>query len=378
MAICADALFGDLVGQRRPRALLERALEAGPSHAYLFTGPPGVGKTEAALAFAAALCCNEGGCGVCPVCRRVREGIHPDVDLVSPEGTFITVDQIREINRETSLRPFESRSRVTIITEAEAMNTPAANAFLKTLEEPPPHAYFVLVTNAVERLLPTIVSRCQRVAFQPAPAQELEAYLHRCCQVTDLEARSYARASEGSPSYARRLAESAAAREHRDQLISWARRVPEASFYDLEVATDEILASLEHLGEERAAELETARERQREWAGDARARNRIEKLFDQRIKRERRRAQADGLADVLRVFAGWYRDLATVAVGADEAALNQDYLYELRNSAFAGMVPGYLGAVDAVKRAQERFRYNVDAKCTLEDMLLAIKEALLP
>src|SRR5665648_790693 len=97
MAVCADALFDDIVGQRRARAILERALETGPSHAYLFTGPPGVGKTEAALAFAAALCCNEGGCGVCPVCRRVREGIHPDVDLVSPEGTFITVDQIRGI-----------------------------------------------------------------------------------------------------------------------------------------------------------------------------------------------------------------------------------------------------------------------------------------
>src|SRR5665648_321203 len=280
MAVCADALFDDIVGQRRARAILERALETGPSHAYLFTGPPGVGKTEAALAFAAALCCNEGGCGVCPVCRRVREGIHPDVDLVSPEGTFITVDQIRGINHDTSLRPFESRSRVTIITEAEAMNTPAANAFLKTLEEPPPHAYFVLVTSAVERLLPTIVSRCQRVAFQQAAAQELEAYLRRCCQVTDLEAKSFARASEGSPAYARRLAESASAREHRDQLINWARRVPEASFYDLDVAADEILASLEHLGEERAAELEAARERQREWAGDARTRNRIEKLFD--------------------------------------------------------------------------------------------------
>ena len=378
MAICADALFGELVGQRRARAILERALETGPSHAYLFSGPPGVGKTEAALAFAAALCCNEGGCGVCPVCRRVREGIHPDVDLVSPEGTFITVDQIREINHDTSLRPFEARSRVTIITEAEAMNTPAANAFLKTLEEPPPHAYFVLVTSALERLLPTIVSRCQRVAFQQAPAPELEAYLRDCCSVTELEAKSFARASEGSPAYARRLAESAAAREHRDQLINWARRVPEASFYDLDVAADEILASLEHLGQERAADLEAARDRQRDWAGDARTRNRIEKLYDQRIKRERRRAQADGLAEVLRVFAGWYRDLATVAVGADEAALNQDYLYELRDTAFVGMVPGYLGAVDAVKRAQERFRYNVDAKCTLEDMLLAIKEALLP
>ncbi len=378
MAICADALFGELVGQRRARAILERALETGPSHAYLFSGPPGVGKTEAALAFAAALCCNEGGCGVCPVCRRVREGIHPDVDLVSPEGTFITVAQIREINHDTSLRPFESRSRVTIITEAEAMNTEAANAFLKTLEEPPPHAYFLLVTSALERLLPTIVSRCQRVAFQQAPAPELEAYLRGCCAVTDLEAKSFARASEGSPAYARRLAESAPAREHRAQLINWARRVPEASFYDLGVAADEILASLEHLGEERAAELEAARERQRDWAGDARTRNRIEKLYDQRIKRERRRAQADGLAEVLRVFAGWYRDLATVAVGAEQAALNQDYLYELRDGAFVGMVPGYLGAVDAVKRAQERFRYNVDAKCTLEDMLLAIKEALLP
>ena len=100
------------------------------------------------------------------------------------------------------------------------------------------------------------------------------------------------------------------------------------------------------------------------WSGspDARSRARVEKAHEQRVKRERRRAVTDGLDEVMRSFAGWYRDLAAVAAGADEAVLNYDYLFELQAAAFPGMVPGYLAAVSAVRRAMRRFRYNVDAR----------------
>ena len=113
-----------------------------------------------------------------------------------------------------------------------------------------------------------------------------------------------------------------------------------------------------------------------EWAPDARARARIDKAFDQKAKREKRRALTVGLDEVMDVFASWYRDLAVVALDAGDAVLNTDHLDDLQEDALPGMVDAYLAAVAAVHRAQERFRYNVDARCALEDMVFTMKEAL--
>jgi DNA polymerase III subunit delta' len=371
-----DALFGNIVGQELALGMLRRAIETGPAHAYLFSGPRGVGKSDAALAFAAAVCCRVGGCAECDTCRRIQEGIHPDVDLVAPEGTFITVDQIREVNREVVLKPFEAAARVTILLEADSMNKEAANAFLKTLEEPPPHAHFVLITDSPEALLETIVSRCQRVPFSRVATPVLAGHLKERFGLSDLDADTFARVAQGSLTRARELAGSSDAREQRSRLLEWARQVPSSDLYAIEVLVDDLLFSLEARAEQRVKVLEQARRRDAEWAGDARTRARLEKLYDQRVKRERRRALADGIDEALRSFASWYRDLAFTALEADAAIINHDHLYELRGQAFPGLVPGYLAAVEAVRRAEERFRYNVDVRSMLQDMLLSMKEAL--
>jgi DNA polymerase-3 subunit delta' len=274
------------------------------------------------------------------------------------------------------MRPFEAAARVTIFLEAEAMNKEAANAFLKTLEEPPPHAHFVLVSDSPEALLETIVSRCQRIPFSRTPTPLLARHLAEAHTLSDLEAQTYARVAQGNLERGRELASSAEAREQRDRLLEWARQVPAANLYALEIMVDDLLFSIESRAEERVKRLDTGRQRDLDWSGDARTRARVEKLYDQKIKRERRRAMADGLAEALAGFSSWYRDLAVVAVGADEAVLNHDYLLELRNEAFPGLLRGYLGAVEAVRRAEERFRYNVDARSVLTDMLLSVKEAL--
>ncbi len=371
------AIFDDIVGQDLALTVLRRALSAGAAHAYLFTGPSGVGKGEAAVEFAAALTCPDGGCGECDCCRRVREGIHPDVDVLSPEGTFITVDQIREINREVALRPFEARVRVYVILEAESMNVPAANAFLRTLEEPPPHAHFVLVSSQPEELLDTIVSRCQRVPFRRTPAPLLGRHLSERFGLSEIDATAFARVAQGDLAYGRRLASDPMAREWRLRLIEWARSIPGASTLDAENMLDEIFASVERQADARVEALDARKEADLGWAADARTRARVEKLHDQKVKRERRRAVNDGLEEVMRTLAGWYRDLAAAAMGADEAVLNHDYAYELQSEAFPGRVEAYVAAIDCARRATRRFRYNVDARCALEDMVLSIKEALL-
>jgi DNA polymerase-3 subunit delta' len=358
-------------------SILRRALEQGASHAYLFAGPPGTGKSEAALAFAAGLVCAEGGCGECNTCRRVLEGVHPDVEVVAPEGNFIRKEEITEINLHAVYRPYEARAKVYIFLEAESFNAEAANAFLKTLEEPPAHVHFLLVTDRLERLQPTVVSRCQPVTFSPVPIPALAADLVARFGMPGAEAALVARVAGGDLTYARELVNSESARRQRAQLLDLSRDLPGAGLLDTEVALDEVMATVEARAGERATDLEAELARALEWAGDARTRAWLKKRHEERVKRQQRRLLTQGLRTVARVLAGWYRDLALVSVGAEEGVLNRDRLEELRARALPGRALAYTRAVTAACLAQERLRYNVDARCAIGDMFRSIKEALI-
>jgi len=369
-------LFADIVGQSMAVAMLERALQQGPSHAYLFVGPPGVGKTEAALAFAAGLACPDSGCGTCMTCKRVQEGMHPDVEVVSPEGNFIRKEEIAEINLHAAYRPFEAQAKVYVFLDADSFNVDAANAFLKTLEEPPPHVYFILVSDRPERLLPTVVSRCQAVLFSPVALPAMIDDLHRRCGLSAKQAALLARVAGGNLHYARELATSEDTRRQRTLLLDLARDLPLAGLLDLEVAVDDVMATVDGHSAEQEAKLEADLSRALEWAGDARTRTWLQKRHDEKLKRQQRRLATRALATVTRTYAGWYRDLAAAAVGADEAVLNLDRIDDLRASARPESLSAYTGAVLAVRQAQERLRYNVDARCAIGDMFRSIKEAL--
>ena len=370
-------LFEDIVGQELAVSILIRALAQGASHAYLFAGPAGVGKSEAALAFAAGLACPEGGCASCGTCRRVLEGLHPDVEMVAPEGSNILIDQIREINSHVAYRPFEARAKVYILFEAETMNQQAANAFLRTLEEPPPHVHFLLVTSAPDQMLATIMSRCQHVPFNRTPTPLIAEHLEKRHGLTNEDARLYSRVAQGSLAYARELATSPEARERRLHLIESASRLPEAGLLATERMLDDTLAAVERKADEQVAGLGTRRDQALDWAGDARTRAWINKMHEQRVRRERRRAVGLGLEEVTGTFAGWYRDMAAASIGAEGAVLNQDYLPQLRLEIVPGRMLAYVEAMLAVRKAQERLRYNVDTRCAIGDMFRAIKEALI-
>ena len=369
-------LFANIVGQEMAVSILERALEQGPAHAYLFSGPPGVGKTEAATDFAAGLACEAGGCGVCTTCGRVRQGLHPDVEIVAPEGNFIRKEEITAINMHAVYRPFEARAKVYIFLEADNFNTESANAFLKTLEEPPPHVYFILVTDHVEKLLPTVVSRCQTVAFSPVSLKAATAELEGRFGLSSEEANLLARAAAGNLSYARELATSESARRQRELLLDLARDLPIFGLMATQSAVDEVMATVKRRAEERVASLDGELHQALEWAGDARTRAWLQKRHEEKLKRQQRRLTTQGLQAVTRIGASWYRDLAAVSVGAEGAVLNQDRLAELRVNAQPGHLLGYTRAVLGVRQAQERLRYNVDASCAVADMFRSIKEAL--
>ena len=177
--------FSAIRGQAPALAFLQGALRRGrtPS-AYLFLGPHHVGKRTAALALAQALNCGDAAaraaadaCGLCPPCRKIAAAVHPDVDTVRPDGQFIKIDQVREVSERLVLLPFEARKRVVIVAQAERMNPQAANAFLKTLEEPPQDTLIVLCADDARRLPETIVSRCVPVRFRLLDAATARALL---------------------------------------------------------------------------------------------------------------------------------------------------------------------------------------------------------
>ncbi len=169
------------VGHKRVLSSLGRLLKAGRfGQAYLFTGKEGVGKFMVARWFAAGVLCQAGGerpCLECVSCERVAKGIHVDLREVSPEKGVVSIDTVRDVQEWLSLKPLEGSRKALLIDDAHTMNIPAANAFLKTLEEPPPSAVIVLVTANPMWLLPTIRSRCQVVWFSPLSPEETQEVL---------------------------------------------------------------------------------------------------------------------------------------------------------------------------------------------------------
>lgn len=173
--------FSHILGQNSAISILQRSLATGRlAHAYLFEGTEGVGKKATALALIEAVFCGkEEGCGACPSCRKIAALQHPDLHLVEPDGAFIKIDQIRDLQKDLSYRPFEAPKKACIIDGAERFNQAAGNALLKTLEEPPGNALIILVTAQSSGVLPTILSRCQRLHFQTLPEETIAAYLGR-------------------------------------------------------------------------------------------------------------------------------------------------------------------------------------------------------
>lgn len=171
--------FAEIAGHQKSIAVIERILgSARIAHAYLFSGPEGVGKQKVALAFIRHLFCAAGtGCGTCSSCRKIASGNHPDIHTLQPDGQFIKINQVRELQKELSYRPYEAVRKACIIDGAERLNQSSGNALLKTLEEPPGNALMILLTSAAESVLPTIRSRCQQLAFAGVPEDAIESLL---------------------------------------------------------------------------------------------------------------------------------------------------------------------------------------------------------
>ncbi len=224
--------FDSVLGQEHIKAAFRRALMKDRlSHAYLFTGPSGIGKRRMALVLASLINCRGREedtwqtCGECSACRKIRQGNYPDVTRIQVEGTVIGIDDIREMIRSVRFRPREGRKKVFIVEEADNLSTPAANSMLKILEEPPAYVVIIMLALNARSLPATLVSRCQRMRFRPVREELIKKHLRRRCDTDEREGLMYARLSQGNPQLALEMAKSESLDQMRERVFGVLREL---------------------------------------------------------------------------------------------------------------------------------------------------------
>lgn len=328
--------FAAVPEQHEAKRLLAAALAHEPAHAYLFHGPPGVGKRTAALAFAAALLGDE---------RRVLAQAHPDLYVLEPLGEMIRIDDVRALRHDLHLRPFEGDRRVYLVLDADRMNADAADALLKDLEEPPPYAVVVLVASELGPLPPTILSRCQLVPFRRLSERAVREWIAaEAPGRSEAEAQALARAAGGRLDRARRLLDPAAA-GRRDAPIATARAVYLDPDFQPGEAAGALLAFASQCGRE-------AKERE---AALVEGLDLPTREADQRIRRAQRGAEREEQLAMLEALETWYRDLVVVQAGAARAAVHSHRLGELEEDVARGLGGGPLEAAELVRETWRAF-----------------------
>jgi DNA polymerase-3 subunit delta' len=346
--------FSGFSEQPEAARLLDAALREGPAHAYLFHGPAGVGKREAARVFGRAL-------------LDTSREFHPDLYELDALGEMIRIDAVRELRRDLHLRPFEADRRVYLVQRAHLLNEEAADALLKDLEEPPSYAVIVLVADDLGPLPETIRSRCQLVPFRRLSERAIRSLVDARAPDLDDEARaSLARVAAGRVDRLERLLDPESA-SRRDVLLDRARAVYRDEDFDAGAAAEALLSNAQAVAEAARA-LEEARIKDLELPA---------REAEQRVRRAARGAEREELLAELEELAAWYRDLVAVAVGADDAAIHLDKLAELREDASRERLIGAGRAAEAVRRTWRRLEeFQLQPQLALEALFVTVSREL--
>jgi DNA polymerase III subunit delta' len=349
--------FEGLPPQAEAERLLEAAL-AAPGHAYLLAGPPGTGKRRYADRFAAALLDSRLG--------RIETRAHPDLFVLEAEGGSILMDHARELRRDLHMRPFEAKRRVYLILDAHLLRTESANALLKSLEEPPSYAIFVLVSDHAERMLPTIRSRVTPIPFRRLSTSQLTEH------VGDPVA---ARAAMGDAGRAERLASDRAAADRRREYLRLARASLVDEMFDAAEAARIITEAASARSAQAQKQVEEEGATQLEGVEDGRQRKAMEKRIEERAKRTARRAQTEEVREAIDVVALWYRDLMAATLGGEGALINSDAAGELAEDAKHGSPADAARAVAIVSEARRSLELNVQPALAVEAMFHRLRLA---
>ncbi len=325
------------IGQPEALALLTHSLQTGSlAHAYLFVGAPHIGKMTLALDLARALNCqgNEPPCGQCQPCQRISDGKHADIRIISlssakdPGDTKarieIGIDEIRELQHNASLPPFEGKCKVFIIDGAEYLSTEAANCLLKTIEEPPPQVIILLLTAEEQQLLPTVVSRCQRLELKPLSSNEIEKMFIESYGIDPDKARLLARLSHGCFGLALSISIDDSYLAQRNQRLT------------------EMFSLLSAGWEERFA-------------------------YAAKLASERKSAE-----EIIKLWLVWWRDVMLIKCGCKQAVTNIDYIPVLEQWDEVLSLSEVRDFIDSLQKSLDQIAINANLRLVFEILMLSI------
>jgi DNA polymerase-3 subunit delta' len=384
VTVTAPGVWADLVGQEPVVETLRAAVASAGgdgrsmTHAWLFTGPPGSGRSNAALAFAAGLQCELGGCGECHSCTTARAGSHPDITVITTEGLTIGVDGIREYVRASSLRPALGRWQVLIVEDADRLTDQAAAALLKAIEEPSRHTVWMLCAPAADDVMITLRSRSRSVVLRTPGTAAIARLLVDRDGIEPAMAQAVAAASQGHIGRARGLARDAGARERRRMILSIPlsiRGLGDCMSAAQRISDEATARSADFCDTADQRELSDLRqawgveERGRRPAGYAGAASALEK--DQ--KRRRTRMTRDAIDGVLLDLLSYCRDVLATQCATGVALVNADVADDIAEVARMWTPESTIGAIDAIVECRLALTANAAPLLALERMMMGLR-----
>ncbi|MGW7449929.1 DNA polymerase III subunit delta' [Streptomyces sp. NPDC054787] len=400
-------VWDDLVGQERVQTQLAAAARdadalvtaitdgtAPPAaskmtHAWLFTGPPGSGRSTAARAFAAALQCTspdralggEPGCGFCDGCHTALIGTHSDVQVVRTDLLSIGVKETRDLVRRAQLSPAVGRWQVIVMEDADRLTEGAGNVLLKAVEEPAPRTVWLLCSPSLEDVLPTIRSRCRHLTLRTPPVDAVAEVLVRRDGIEPAVAAAAARATQGHIGRARRLATDESARSRRAAVLKLPLRIDDvggclkAAQELVDAAAEDAKQVAEEVDTKETEELRTALGAGAGGSGSRMPRGTagVMKELEDRQKRRRTRTQRDTLDLALTDLTGFYRDVLALQLGSSVAIANEEIRPDLDRIARASGPERTLRRIEAIIACRDALDRNVAPLLAVEAMTMSLR-----
>jgi DNA polymerase-3 subunit delta' len=376
----APRVFREVISQPEAVAELLREIEKSNQihHAWLFTGPPGSGRSELAFAFAAALVCPAGGCAECNACSMVRVGNHPDVQVLNTERVQISIDEVSEFIEKSEQMPALANYRIMIVEDADRMAERTSNLLLKSLEEPPRGTIWMLCAPSESDLLPTIRSRVRRIMLKVPSVEEVARLLVEKYSVSENLALTSAAQAQSHVGMARRLATNLQARERRSKVLEVVLAITDlpsaisASEVLLKLAESDGQQLTGELDEQERAEMMARLGITEDTKLTPSIRSQIKKLEDAQKKRSTR-SKRDGLDRIFVDLMGLYRDVLAIQLGSGQKLINPDLDREIRSLAKDISQAQAIHAIEKIQQVRYRMDRNVKDTLLLDSLAATLR-----